>query len=67
MVNKSVVDSGCPLTVTGNLWYSAFRDSLRIQGKEKEIREYPCYIKFRFGPSGIYMATKEASIPIKLG
>ena len=28
-VNKSVVDSGCPLTVAGSLWFSAFRDSLR--------------------------------------
>ena len=65
--NKSVVDSGCPLTVTGSLWYSAFRDSLRTQGKENEINEYPCNVKFRFGPSSVYTAKKEASIPIKLG
>ena len=65
-VNKSVVDSGCPLLVTGNLLYPAFRDSLRIQEKEREIKEYPCYVKFRFGPSDIYMARKEASIPINL-
>ena len=62
-----MVDSGCPLTVTGSLWYSAFRDSLRTQGKENEIDEYPCNVKFRFGPSNVYTAKKEASIPIKLG
>ena len=61
------MDSGCPLTVTGNLWYSAFRDSLRSQGKEKEIEEYPCNVKFQFGPSNMYTARKEVSIPIKLG
>ena len=33
--NKSVVDSGCPLTVSGSLWYSAFRDSLRTPRKRK--------------------------------
>ena len=48
-VNKSVVDSGCPLTVTGSLWYSAFRDRLRSQGKGKEIKEYPCDVNFQFG------------------
>merc|ERR1711994_154525 len=65
--NKSVVDSGCPLTVTGSLWFSAFRDSLRCQGKENEIDEYPCNVNFRFGSSNVYTAKKEASIPINLG
>ena len=36
--NKSVVDSVCPLTVTGSLWYSAFRDSLSTQGRENKIK-----------------------------
>ena len=66
-VNKSVVDSGCPLTVTGSLWFSAFRDSLRSQGKSNEIEESPCNVNFRFGPSNVYNARKEVSIPIKLG
>ena len=61
------MDSGCPLTVSGSLWYSAFRDSLRSQGKGKEIKEYLCDVNFRFGPSGIYTARREVSIPIKLG
>ena len=55
------------MTVTGSLWFSAFRDSLRSQGKEKEIEEYPCNVNFRFGPSNVYTAKKEASFPIKLG
>ena len=55
------------MTVTGSLWYSAFRDGLRSQGKGKEIREYPCNVNFWFGPSGIYTARREVSIPIKLG
>ena len=66
-MNKSVVDSGCPLTVTGSLWFSAFRDSLRSQGKSNEIEESPCNVNFRFGPSNVYNARKEVSIPIKLG
>ena len=45
----------------------AFRDSLRSQGKEKEIEEYPCNVNFWFGPSNIYTVRKEVSIPIKLG
>ena len=61
------MDSRCPLTVTGSLWYSAFRDSLRSQGKGKEIKEYPCDVNFWFGPSNIYTARREVSIPIKLG
>ena len=66
-VNKSVVDSGCPLTVTGSLWYSAFQDSLRSQGKDDEIRENSCDINFRFGLLGINNARRELSIPIILG
>ena len=62
-----MVDSGCPLTVTGSLWYLVFRDSLRSQGKEKEVEEYPCDVNFRFRPSNIYTARREVSTLIKLG
>ena len=65
--NKSVVDGGCPLTVTGSLWFLAFKDSLISQGKEEEITERLYDVNFRFGPSGIYTARREVSIPIKLG
>ena len=65
--NKAVVDSGCPKTVSGKLWYSVYKDRLKeLKGidniKTNEEKNF-----FRFGPSITYESTKNVELPIKIG
>ena len=53
----AVVDSGCPSTVCGTLWYQAYTDSLSANQKQLiEVSE--CSKKYRFGHGDEVQASK---------
>ena len=62
----AVVDTGCPYTVSGEIWFNSYINSLsrrdRLSVSMKESHK-----KFRFGNSELYKSKFHATIPIYVG
>ena len=65
--NKAIVDSGCPKTVAGKLWFSVYRDSLKEMKGTENLKYNDEKHFFKFGPSSVYEAKQSVELPIKIG
>ena len=64
-LNMAVIDSGCPITVCGDKWYSTYLESMSQEEKSK-IKSEETKAVFRFGDSAPLTSIKKVYLPIKL-
>ena len=67
--NVCVIDSGCPKSVTSQMWANTYKASLMNTEKFQDyhFKEKKEYELFKFSPSQVYTSTTSTKIPIVLG
>ena len=63
-LNMAVIDSGCPKTVCGKLWYENFKNTLQ-DSQEKMLIPEASHAAFRFGDSKPVQALFKVNLPLK--
>ena len=62
----AILDSGCNITVCGQLWLKTYLDSLSNENY-RSVKTVKSTVKFRFGDGQIYSSTSCVHIPVFIG